>query len=281
MRLLVCNVIEEDEIPTFKKVALVRLPIRLGQDVFIDHEISEANKQRFIDGMKAYKYLMNVHQVEGYKACATSAMRESENGVEIANLIKEKTGISIDIIDGEEEARIIQSAHFKDKLSPKKNYIYIDVGGGSTEITLFSNGRVVDSKSFKIGTIRLLNDMVNEKVWDDLKHWVKEKTINLPELETIGSGGNINKIYKLSKKSYPKPLKYGELKQIHNLLSEMTVDERIKSLKLNTDRADVIVPASSIFVSTMKWAESKVLHVPKIGLADGLVMELYDQQLGK
>jgi exopolyphosphatase/guanosine-5'-triphosphate,3'-diphosphate pyrophosphatase len=228
--------------------------------------------------MMAYKYLMKSHQIQGYRACATSAMRESKNGREVAKLIKEKTGIKIDIIEGKEEARIIHTAHFKDKLDPSKNFIYIDVGGGSTEITLFSKGKVIDTQSFNIGTIRLLNNMVSKEEWNNLKKWIKHQTIDIDDLETIGSGGNINKLYKLSKVSYPKPLKHGELVQIHNLISDMSIDERIKSLKLNPDRADVIIPASTIFVNVMKWAKSKTIHVPKIGLADGLIMDLAERK---
>lgn len=274
IRLLVSNVISDGTSESYKKVALVRLPIRLGQEAFTQQEFSPTTIDRFVDGMRAYKYLMKAHQVIGYRACATSAMREAANGAEVARLVAEQTGIKIDIIDGKDEARIIHSAHFKDKLDPTKNFIYIDVGGGSTEITLFSNGKVQDSQSFNVGTIRLLNNMVSKDEWNRLKKWIKHETIDLEDLETIGSGGNINKLYKLSKVNYPKPLKYGELVQIHNLISDMSIDERIKSLKLNPDRADVIIPASTIFVNAMKWAKTKTIHVPKIGLADGLIMEL-------
>lgn len=278
MRLLISNVISDGNSVDYKKVALVRLPIRLGQEAFTQKKFSKETIHRFVDGMLAYKYLMKSHQVEGYRACATSAMRESANGKEVAKLIKEKSGIKIDIIEGKEEARIIHSAHFKDKLDPAKNFIYIDVGGGSTEITLFSKGKVVDTHSFNIGTIRLLNDMVSKDEWNGLKKWIKHQTLDIENLETIGSGGNINKIYKLSKVSYPKPLKHGELVQIHNLISDMSIDDRIKSLKLNPDRADVIIPASTIFVNSMKWAKSKTIHVPKIGLADGLIMDLANKK---
>ena len=278
MRLLISNVISDGNSVDYKKVALVRLPIRLGQEAFTQKKFSKETIHRFVDGMLAYKYLMKSHQVEGYRACATSAMRESANGKEVAKLIKEKSGIKIDIIEGKEEARIIHSAHFKDKLDPAKNFIYIDVGGGSTEITLFSKGKVVDTHSFNIGTIRLLNDMVSKDEWNSLKKWIKHQTLDIENLETIGSGGNINKIYKLSKVSYPKPLKHGELVQIHNLISDMSIDDRIKSLKLNPDRADVIIPASTIFVNSMKWAKSKTIHVPKIGLADGLIMDLANKK---
>lgn len=277
MRLLVSNVIRDNDSVDYKKVALIRLPIRLGQEAFTQNKFSKDTINRFVDGMMAYSYLMKAYQIESYRACATSAMREAENGREVAQYIEKLTGIKIDIIQGEEEAKIIHSAHFKDKLDPAKNFIYIDVGGGSTEITVFSQGKVIDSESFNIGTIRLLNNMVSDEEWNKLKKWIKHTAFEIDNLETIGSGGNINKIYKLSKVSYPKPLKYGELVQLHNLISEMSVEDRIKSLKLNPDRADVIIPASTIFVNAMKWAKTKTIHVPKIGLADGLIMDLAKQ----
>ncbi len=277
MRLLICNVIEDKEKTIYKKIALIRLPIRLGAEAFTAQSISPITSDRFLKGMKAYQYLMEVHQVKAYRACATSAMREAMNGEKLAQRIKEETGIQVDIINGKEEAKIIHQAHFKENLDPLKQYMYVDVGGGSTEITLFAKGEPVRAKSFEIGTIRILNQMVKDATWNELEEFVRGAARDFNDLETIGSGGNINKLYKLSGRSYPKPMELEQLQHLNHMLLNMTEEDRVRRLKLNTDRADVIVPASRIFVSCMEWANSQRVHVPKIGLADGLIMQLNDE----
>lgn len=276
MRLLICNVVEQPgKEPVFNKSSLIRVPIRLGQDVFTSGTISEQNKGRMIDAMRAFHLLMKVHQVQKYRACATSAMREAANGVEVQQAIALQSEIVIDIIDGKEEASIIASTDLNDFMELDKNYIYVDVGGGSTEVSIFSKGTMVASNSFKIGTVRLLNEMVDEEIWDSIRLWIKEHVKPYKDVVMIGSGGNINKIFKLSNKPQSKPLSYTYLNQQFLELSALSYEERISELALNSDRADVIVPALKIYTSAMKWSGAKNIFVPKIGLSDGIVKSLY------
>jgi len=278
VRLLVTNVITEESgaNPSFKKSALVRVPIRLGADTFIKGIISEENKNRMIKAMKAFKLLMDVHGIEKYKACATSAMREAKNGAEIVNEIFEKTSIKIDIIDGKKEAKIIFSTDLNHIIEIHKTYLYVDVGGGSTEITIFSKGKITTSKSFKIGTVRLLDDKKKFKaIWQNIETWIKENTKGLKNINVIGSGGNINKIFKLSGKPMGTALSLTYMKNYLDFLSQMTYEDRILKLDLNPDRADVIIPASKIYVAAMEWSGATKIYVPKIGLADGIVKNVY------
>ncbi|MDP2161576.1 MAG: rod shape-determining protein, partial [Flavobacterium sp.] len=206
MRLLVSNIVEQAGKETqFNKSSLVRVPIRLGQDSFTVGEISDENIERMIDAMKAYKLLMKVHKVEKYKACATSAMREANNNTEIVEIIEREAQIKIDIIDGKKEAAIIATSDLKEYISTDKTYLYVDVGGGSTEFSLFSNGKIVASKSFKNGTVRMLNNMVNEVVWVEIEKWIKINTAPFENITMIGSGGNINKLFKMTGKQQDKP----------------------------------------------------------------------------
>lgn len=277
IRLLIANIItsKSENKPQFKKNALVRVPIRLGKDVFTKGEISKANIERFIDAVNAFKLLMKVHQVEQYRACATSAMREATNGEKIVSLIQEKTGITIQLIDGKTEAKIIAETDLSTLLENKKTYLYVDVGGGSTEFTLFNNGEVIHSKSFKIGTVRLLNDKVDKAIWKNIKSWIKENTKTHKNIELIGSGGNINKLFKMSGRAPGKPLSHIYLKSQYNFLKSMSYEERITELSLNPDRADVIIPATKIYLKAMEWSGGKKIYVPKIGLADGIIKALY------
>ena len=282
IRLLVSNAISEKKgrKVSFKKSALVRVPIRLGADAFLNGKISDENKERMIKAMKAFKLLMEIHGVSKYYACATSAMREAENGEEIAGLIKKETSIKINIIDGKKEAAIIFSTDLSDYIDERKSYLYVDVGGGSTEFTIFSKGKIVNSKSFKIGTVRLLQNKEDAKlIWDDVKFWIKMNTENLKKLSLIGSGGNINKIFKLSGKPAGKPLSVIYLKAYYQFLKQMTYEERITDLGLNSDRADVIVPATKIYLNAMRWSGAKKMVVPQIGLADGIIKNLYYNKL--
>ena len=276
MRLLVSNIVEQEGKETqFNKSSLVRVPIRLGQDVFTVGEISDENIERMIDAMKAYKLLMKVHKVEHYKACATSAMREADNNREIVEIIQREADIDIDIIDGKKEASIIASSDLKEYIFTDKTYLYVDVGGGSTEFSLFSNGKIIASKSFKNGTVRMLNNMVNEIVWIEIEKWIKTNTAPFDEITLIGSGGNINKLFKMTGKQQDKPLTYLGLNAQFAMLNKMTYDERISELGLNPDRADVIIPATKIYLNAMKWSGARHLYVPKIGLSDGIVKAMY------
>jgi exopolyphosphatase/guanosine-5'-triphosphate,3'-diphosphate pyrophosphatase len=276
MRLLIANVVEQSNKETqFNKSALIRVPIRLGQDAFTVGEISEENIERMIDAMKAFKLLMKVYKVEKYKACATSAMREAYNGIEVTNIIKEQSDIDISIIDGKSEAAIIASSDLSNFINTDQTYLYVDVGGGSTEFSLFSQGKMVASKSFKNGTVRLLNDMVNEVVWQEIEKWIKTVTEGFEQITMIGSGGNINKLFKLSGKLQDKPLSFMYLNSQYQYLNSLSYEQRIAELGLNTDRADVIIPATRIYLNAMKWSGARHLYVPKIGLADGIVKALY------
>ena len=276
VRLLISNIIEEEGKPVmFKKNSLVRVPIRLGSDVFISKKISEENTQRIIDTMLAFKLLMKSHKVVKYKACATSARREASNGVEVANLVLKKSKIQIDIIEGEEEAAIIAATDLHKYIDDNKTYLYVDVGGGSTEFTVIHKGKSIASKSFKIGTVRLLNDMVKKEAWQELETWIKVQASFFDKIEVIGSGGNINKIFKISGKALGKPLTYFYLTSYYNILQSYSYEERITVLDLNQDRADVIIPAMRIYLSAMKWSGAKHIYVPKIGLADGIIKSIY------
>jgi exopolyphosphatase/guanosine-5'-triphosphate,3'-diphosphate pyrophosphatase len=276
MRLLITNIVEEDGKETqFNKSSLVRVPIRLGQDAFTVGEISSENIERMVDAMKAFNLLMKVHKVERYMAFATSAMREAYNAKEVVALIKKKADIKIEIIDGKKEAAIIASTDLHHLLKTDETYLFVDVGGGSTEFTLFSNGRMVNSRSFKAGTVRLLNEMVCDVVWDEIEKWIKINTADYEEVTLIGSGGNINKLFKMSGKVQEKPLSYIYMNAQYAYLSSLTYEQRIPQLGLNPDRADVIVPATRIYLNAMKWSGARQIFVPKIGLSDGIVKAMY------
>ncbi|WP_264509619.1 Ppx/GppA phosphatase family protein [Flavobacterium sp. N1719] len=276
MRLLITNIVEQDGKETqFNKSALIRVPIRLGQDAFTSGIISEENKIRMVDAMEAFRLLMKVYKVERYKACATSAMRDSKNGLEITQIIKEKATIDIEIIDGKTEAAIIASSDLHTFIASDRTYLYVDVGGGSTEFSLFSEGKMVTSKSFRNGTVRLINDMVPDSTWSEIESWIKETCAPYDEIILIGSGGNINKLFKLSGKLQDKPLSYLYLNSQYQYLNSLTYEQRIAELGLNTDRADVIIPATRIYLNAMKWSGARQLFVPKIGLSDGIVKAMY------
>lgn len=276
VRLLISNIIEQKGKPTlFRKSALVRVPIRLGADVFLNKKISKENELRLIDTMNAFKLLMASHKVVVYKACATSAMREAENGTDVVKLIKKQTKIKIDVIDGEEEAAIIAATDLNSYIDYSKTYLYVDVGGGSSEFSVIHQGKTTASKSFKIGTVRLLNDIVPKEVWQELETWIKNNTKDFEKINLLGSGGNINKIFKISGKAAGKPLTYFYLTSYYNMLQTYSYEERITELDLNQDRADVIIPATRIYLSAMKWSNAKYIYVPKIGLSDGIIKSVY------
>ena len=282
IRLLISNVIvSEDKEPQFKKSSLVRVPIRLGADAFVSGIISEQNTNRMIDAIEAFKLLMKVHGVKTYKACATSAMREASNGKEVVEKIHRKTGVQIDIIGGKEEAKIISSTDLNQLIEGNNSYLYVDVGGGSTEITLFSKGKLITSKSFKMGTVRLLNNKksTNKEMFSNIEKWIKKNTKNIKKVCLIGSGGNINKLFKMSGRTEGKPISYIYLNAQYQFLKQMSFNERISELSLNPDRADVIIPATKIYLSAMKWSGARKIYVPKIGLSDGIIKSLFYNKL--
>lgn len=276
MRLLINNVIEINGKRYFKKMDIVRVPIRLGTESFKEKIILPDTKIRLVHAMHAYSHLMKAHEVTIYRGCATSAMREAKNGEEVIADIKKQTGIDIEIISGKEEAQIIYATHIEQLLNPEKYYLYVDVGGGSTEITFFANNQSVASRSFNIGTIRILNDMVNTGMWEEMKNWIAETVKNNP-VELIGSGGNINKVFKISRKEIGKPLSYEYVRKFLVTLRQFTYEERIIEMDLNPDRADVIIPALEIYVSIMRWTKAERIYVPKIGLSDGIIRQLVEE----
>ncbi|MEJ1222266.1 Ppx/GppA phosphatase family protein [Sediminicola sp. 1XM1-17] len=276
IRLLIHNVIEEKDKKTqFRKSSLIRVPVRLGEDSFTVGEISERNEERMLNAMKAFKLIMDVNGVEKYMACATSAIREANNGYEIVERIYEDSGVKIEVIDGKKEAAIIASTDLKQLIQNDQSYLYIDVGGGSTEFTLFTDGKIKISKSFKIGTVRILNNLVGEGIWKKIELWIKENINGLSKITIIGSGGNINKLHKMSGRKEGEPLSYIWLNAQYHFLESMSYEDRVSELGLNPDRADVIIPASRIYLSAAKWCGAKKIYVPKIGLSDGIIKTLY------
>ena len=276
MRLLVSNIVEQEgKEPQFNKSSLVRVPIRLGQDAFTVGEISDENIGRMVDAMKAYKLLMKVHGVEHYMACATSAMREAYNAKEVVAQIAQEADIKIDIIDGKQEAAIIASTDLHEFMKPEQTYLFVDVGGGSTEFSLFADGKIVASRSFKNGTVRLLNNMVNDVVWHEIEKWIGMVTEPYENMNLIGSGGNINKLFKMSGKKQDKPLSYFYIHAQYQFLNGLSYEQRISELGLNPDRADVIIHATRIYLNAMKWSGARNIYVPKIGLSDGIVKAMY------
>ena len=277
-RLLINDVIEGPQgKPEFIKLSLVRVPLRLGFDVFEKGEISEDKIEMFIKTLQSYKLLLEVYGVKHFIAAATSAMRDATNAKHILSRIKKDTGLDIKVISGEEEANYIYESHFADTLAGNESYLYIDVGGGSTELTLFSDGKLVAKQSFNIGTIRLLKNQVTEDQWDEMKRFIKQKTSGYHHVTAIGSGGNINKIFSLSKRKEGRPLPLELLRNYYKEFSSISLSQRISLYQLREDRADVIVPALLIYINVMRWADADDIFVPKIGLADGLIHILYEQ----
>jgi len=277
-RLLISDVIPGTKgRPEFVKVALVRVPLRLGFDVFDKAEITPLKAEKLLKTIKSYKYLLDVYDVRHLKACATSAMRDARNSDEIIRKVKSETGIDIKIISGQEEASFIYENHIAEGMTDVESYLYIDVGGGSTELTFFSDGKLIFKESFNIGTIRLLKNQVTELLWDEMKEFIKLKTKGYHHVTAIGSGGNINKIFSLSKRKEGKPLPLDLLRDYFKEFSNLSVPQRISLYKLREDRADVIVPALLIYINVMRWADAQEIFVPKIGLADGLIYTLYEE----
>jgi exopolyphosphatase/guanosine-5'-triphosphate,3'-diphosphate pyrophosphatase len=282
VRLLLSEVFETGNGPYFRKISLIRMPIRLGKDAFIRGEISKARTRRLTHTISGFKHLITAYGPLGVRACATSAMREAANGAKIKDHIYKETGVDIEIIDGKEEARVIFANNPWRHVAKGSAWLFVDVGGGSTEITIFSDGKT-KSRSFGIGTIRLLEDLVKKPQWAEMKTWIRKHTHGFSSTEAIGSGGNINKIIKLAKCTDGKSITRSKMKEVRDHLKFFSYEERVTKLGLKPDRADVIMPALKIYISVMKWGGIKTISVPQIGLADGLVRLMYkersDQQI--
>lgn len=276
VRLLIADIIQNNDIISFKKNTLVRVPLRLGDDAFIDRRISAPKAADLVKTMSAFRNLMDVYKVSEYMACATSAMREAKNGRALAQEI-EAVGIDLRIIDGGEEARIIYNSHIEQHLGNKKTYLYIDVGGGSTELSVFADTKLVASASFNIGTIRILDNQDKEETWEEMKAWVKSHTRMFKTVYGIGTGGNINKLSRLANDKSDKPISYAKLKSLYEYLNSFSLKDRINVLGLDNDRADVIIPACEIFLTLMKYGHLRQIIVPRVGLVDGIIQTLIDK----
>jgi len=278
VRLLIADIIQNDSTVSFKKNTLVRVPLRLGDDAFIDRRISESKAMDLVKTMAAFRNLMDVYKVSEYMACATSAMREAENSEYLVTEIR-NAGIDLQIVNGGEEAEIIYNSHIEQHLGSKKAYLYIDVGGGSTELSVFSDTKLVASASFNIGTIRILDNQDKEETWEEMRTWVKSHTGMFKTIYGIGTGGNINKLSRLANAKDDKPISYAKLKSLYEYLNSFSLKDRINVLRLNNDRADVIIPACEIFLTLMKYGRLRQIIVPRVGLVDGIIQTLIDRNL--
>lgn len=280
IRLQITNVTYFEDTVNFKKLEYLRFPLRLGLDVFNSQKISDKNKRKFVKLMKAFKLLIDLYEVDDYMVCATSAMRESSNGREIAEEVKQDIGLKINIIDGNKEAELINMALWS--YIDEKSYLHIDVGGGSTELNIYINKQKIASKSFKIGSVRALDDSIPEAVWKSMNKFISENVSPKDKIICIGTGGNINKIFELSKPTKNKRyLNIEKIREIQEYLASFTYEERVNKLNLNPDRADVIIPAAKIYLTAMTAAASKRMIVPDVGLKDGLMKVLYEKNKTK
>ena len=275
VRLLLSGVFEDGDSPAFRKMSLIRMPIRLGDGAFTQKHISENKVTQLVKTMVGFNHLIDSFQPLNCMACATSAMREAENGPKIREQILNEAGIDVEIIDGKKEAQIIFENKSSDMFGGNNAYLYVDIGGGSTEITLFSQGIIIASGSFNIGTIRLLEGLVTKAYWKKMKEWLKNSTAPYSAIAAIGSGGNINKVFRLANSKIGKPLSDNKMMKVRRFLKFFTVEQRIRELGLRPDRADVIIPALDIYLKIMKWSGIRKIYVPQIGLADGIVRILY------
>jgi exopolyphosphatase/guanosine-5'-triphosphate,3'-diphosphate pyrophosphatase len=277
VRLLLSGVFEDGYSATFRKMSLVRMPIRLGDDAFTQKCISDGKISQLVKTMIGFRHLIESFQPLDFMACATSAMREAENGPQICERILKDTDIKIEIIDGKKEAQIIFKNKSADMFGGNDAYLYVDIGGGSTEITLFSQGQIIAAGSFNIGTIRLLEGLVSKAYWKKMRQWLKNYSAPYSSMAAIGSGGNINKVFRLANCKNGKPLSENKMMKVRRFLKHFTVAQRIKELALRPDRADVIIPALDIYLKIMKWTGVRKIYVPQVGLADGIVHILYEK----
>jgi len=280
VRLLIADINLNEDKMSFKKNTLIRVPLRLGDDAFLDKKISSKKIDDLLKTMVAFRNLIDVYKVSEYMACATSAMREASNGADIVDMIKKDAGIDLEIVEGQREAKIIYASHIEETLDLKKNYLYIDVGGGSTELSVFCKGEMIASRSFNLGGIRILDNQDKEETWAEMKEWVKTQAQNYKSLSGIGTGGNINKLFKMSNQKEGTALSFIKLKALYDYLNSFSLKDRINVLGLNNDRADVIIPASEIYLSVMKWGGVKQIFVPRVGLVDGIIQLLIEENLG-
>ncbi len=281
-RLLIVDVVvNKQRVAEFNKLNFLRIPLRLGFEVFETGEISEEKTQKIVNAMQVFQGLISYYDVKYVKACATSAMRDAKNSLKIVEAVDRQAGIKINIISGDEEASLVNDNHIAENMDREHGYLYVNVGGGSTDVIFFVNGKLRYKKSIDIGTIRILKNMVKERHWDNMKAELKANVkSNLP-LVAIGSGGNINKVFSLSKKKEGKPLTLDLLKRYYEDLKCISVEERMHRYNLKEDRADVIVPALQIYINLMRWANINEIYVPKIGLVDGLAHALYQEVVNK
>ena len=275
IRILIANIIETEDDVVFQKNSLIRSPVRLGEDSFTFGEISSKSLKRIVNTMKAFKLLMKIHGVSHYKAYATSALREANNSSYVIKTVKKKAGIKVEIIDGTKEAKIISNSKISEFINTQKTFLFVDVGGGSTEFTLINEGNHIVSKSFKIGTVRLINNLVDDRVWIGIENWIKKNSMNYQKITLMGSGGNINKLFKLSNVKEGKPLSKIKLSQLFKQLEELNYEERVLKFELNPDRADVIVPAARIYLKALEWSGGQKIYVPRFGLSDGMIKYMY------
>jgi exopolyphosphatase/guanosine-5'-triphosphate,3'-diphosphate pyrophosphatase len=275
IRILIANIIQTEHNVVFQKNSLIRSPVRLGEDSFTLGEISPKSLKRFVKTMKAFKLLMNIHGVSHYKAFATSALREANNSSYVIKTVKKKAGIKVEIIDGTKEAEIISNSKISEFINTQKTFLFVDVGGGSTEFTFINEGNHIVSKSFKIGTVRLINNLIDDRVWVGIEKWIKKNSMKYDKITLMGSGGNINKLFKLSNIKEGKPLSKIKLSQLFNQLEKMNYEDRILKFELNPDRADVIVPAARIYLKALEWSGGQKIYVPRFGLSDGMIKYMY------
>lgn len=278
IRFQVSSVLERKDRILFKKLEYVRFPLRLGHDVFGSNRIGKKSIEKFKKLMRTYKLLLELYEVDDFMFCATSAMRESENGREIVRQVKREIGIEIQIIDGQLEAELINQAI--SSYLDSKSYLHIDVGGGSTELNLFSKGRKIKTKSFRVGSVRVLEHHDSPQVWEEMEAWVKESIGSrkgLGKITAVGTGGNISKLYELSQTKPGKPMSLKRMKDTREMIDAKSMEERIYEMQMNPDRADVIVPASNIYIQVMEWAKSKQMVVPEVGLKDGILLHLFEK----
>lgn len=274
-RLQISTVLTNDTVVSFKRVEYVRFPLRLGHDVFTHGALTTESVQRTVKLMQAYKLLMELHEVEGFMACATSAMREATNGREVVELVKARSGIPIQIIDGQKEAQLINNVVVL--ALDERPTIHIDVGGGSTELNIYKNRIKLNSRSFKIGSVRLLEGKETKGAWQKMKDWVDENVDRSEPIVAVGTGGNISKLFNLVAKTSDTTTTLAEIQRMHDYITSFSLDDRINKLRLNADRADVIVPAAKIYLAVMEWAGATEIAVPDLGLKDGILQTVYQQ----
>jgi len=277
IRLLIADIKQNGNLVSFKKNTLIRVPVRLGDDAFLDKKISAKKIEELLKTMVAFRNLIDVYKVSDYMACATSAMREASNGSSIVSLIKSEAGIDLQIVEGQREADIIYASHIEESFDRKKNYLYIDVGGGSTELSVFSKGEMIASHSFNLGGIRILDNQDKDETWAEMKEWVKHQAQSNKNLSGIGTGGNINRLFRMADQKDGTAITFIKLKSIYDYLNSFSLKDRINVLGLNQDRADVIIPATEIYLSVMKWGGVKQIFVPRVGLVDGIIQILIDK----